>query len=607
MLIKTLFKTCLSITTALIVTQPVLGFSQTSSVANPVMATGLSAGTAYGRAIVPGASGQLVNASAVNWTSSSSSPSTAPNDLGVFSTPQTDQGVLRSAQSIGLTNMGVQAQINCQNYVKGAPGTTTASDLQCAAVNFLNNKCTTATPAEASVMKSTGATSAQSDNCVGTYGGGQSQFNIQVATTDPLFGNVSPSTLAANDGSSCSTVNVITTPAEFSQNTCVINSSGTAYTCSESLTTTITSQLSAATRTDTCSSGVLVEGYCQVTTSSPPSPDYVCAVGFTLSGTSCSETLTQAATPIYACPGGEVLSGSSCISTTLASIANFTCPTGFSVIGSNCVETLTQSASIASYSCPSGFALAGSVCTQTQTLVATPNYSCPSGYSLSGNSCSQVISQVATANYTCPTGSVLSGSNCTTVSFLTSPATLVSYSCPTGFSVSGASCVQTLTQSASIANYSCPSNYLVSGSNCTQTLNQPGTPAYACTTGYTLSRTSCSKTNTQSATPNYSCPSGAVLLGSICQTTTTASISSYVCPSAYTLSGTTCSETLSQAATASYSCPTGATLTGSGATSTCNTVTTSSATPTYRCPTGQALSGTQCVYLVGPANLLKPA
>ena len=129
MLIKTLYRTCYSIAIAFTVIQPLLGLSQTTSVANPVMATGLSAGTVFGRAIVPTASGQVINASAVNWASNTNAPSTAPKDLGAFSTPQTDPGVLSSAQSIGLTNMGVQAQINCQNYVKGAPGTTTASEI----------------------------------------------------------------------------------------------------------------------------------------------------------------------------------------------------------------------------------------------------------------------------------------------------------------------------------------------------------------------------------------------------------------------------------------------------------------------------------------------
>ena len=118
----------------------------------------------------------------------------------------------------------------------------------------------------------------------------------------------------------------------------------------------------------------------------------------------------------YSCPAGASLSGTTCTSTVTqaATVSSYTCSSG-TVSGSSCVTTSTSAAGV-SYSCPAGQTLSGSSCSQssTATTAGTPYYSCPAGYTLSGTTCSVqgTASTAATVVLSCPSGGTLSGLNC---------------------------------------------------------------------------------------------------------------------------------------------------------------------------------------------------
>ncbi len=585
--------------------------SSTSTPISPISSspassqTALSDGTHYANLLVPVIPGQVINPIAVNWKGSTNAPTTAPPGLGEFSFPNTNPNLLSTAQTSGLANMGILTQVTCQNYVAGGKGTTPATDQQCAAVNFLNNQCTTPSPTEAGVLNSSGTAYSQGNNCGGTFGGGQSQFNMKVSSLDPIFGSVTATAInneSAINGSTCTPVTVITAPAEYSENACVINNSGTQYTCSQSLSTTITSQSNPAVQKSSCISGILLGNYCQQTSSAAAAVTYICAEGYSLVGASCTQTNSQVATPNYSCPSGQTLEGSTCSAISVAVVASYSCPKGYTVSGSGCMETLTESASVRSYSCPIGYSVNGTYCTQSLSQTATPSYICPVGYSLDHSTCSKAITVQAVGNPGCPNGSTLNGPNCTTPSNSITPAMSDSYTCPIGYTLSGSSCTQTITQAALIATYSCPPGYSVTGSSCTVELTQFATPNYSCPTGYVLNGAACLQTLTQSGTPNYLCSTG-ILYGSSCLTTSQASVASYSCTSGYALSGTLCTQTLTQPASiAGYTCLSDQTQ--SGATCTSTSKSTVDAMSNYSCASG-ALSGSICTtsgsYVATPA------
>ncbi len=238
------------------------------------------------------------------------------------------------------------------------------------------------------------------------------------------------------------------------------------------------------------------------------------------------------------CNDGSIPINGICTSTVSekepASISGYNCPSGYTLSGSTCSQTLTQGATISSYSCPSGTTLSGSQCLTTTSAAATPAYACPSGYSLSGSTCSKVNTQGGTPVYTCPSGSTLQGTQCVSPTNEYSPATVSTYTCPSGYTLSGSTCSQTLTQGATISSYSCPAGATLSGSQCLTTTSAAATPAYACPSGYSLSGTTCSKTNTQAGSPVYACRAGGTLSGNQCTyviTTTSEAITNHSCTS----------------------------------------------------------------------------
>ncbi len=109
-------------------------------------------------------------------------------------------------------------------------------------------------------------------------------------------------------------------------------------------------------------------GYCVF------SADASCPAGSTLSGTTCSQTLTEAATLSHSCPSGQTLNGANCESV------------------HSTVET--QPASPV-YSCAPGAVLNGSTCQSSQTQSASPVYRCPGEKVLNGTTCSNPTAAVA--------------------------------------------------------------------------------------------------------------------------------------------------------------------------------------------------------------------
>lgn len=631
-------------------------FAQPSYAQN---ASGIAAGTTFANSIVSTSPSQIVNSSAVSSTAwnSTATPVAVPSNLGAFSNPATDNSTYTSAASLGLTGIGLKTQSNC---VSNVPGTNSLMDQQCAAVNFMSNNCLPQNTTEKAVVGSVPVVSAGSSNCNGTYGQGATQFNYgnQVTPSDPLFATINNSqstaatTLAGT--AACTQQTVVTTPAQYATETCVTSSSTTQMGCSQSLNTTVITNDLPATVTDSCSNGVLVGNYCQSSSTGAAAPMYVCPIGYTLNGITCSEIISNPGTPNYSCPVGSTLSGTNCLSqnnvSTPASISSYSCPVGYALSGTTCSVTLTQSAAIASYSCPTGQSLSGTTCitTSTTTTTAASTYSCPSG-TLSGTSCTATSSSAATANYSCPAGDTSTGSGsgmscqlaiaaaskppCTTFTgwqwdfggpapvkmqfctaaslkcsgYLTTDASgNINYVCepPTGcpagttfhWNFSPYTREYNIPACVSTSNvYSCPTGGTLSGSTCTST-SSATVSSFSCPSGGTLASNNCITTTTTSATISYSCPVGLTLAGSNCTeiiTTTSPATPNYSCPTGDTLSGTTCSGTVTSPATNNYSCPNGSTLNGINCLSQ-NNVSTPAGISSYSCSNGYSLSGSTC-------------
>lgn len=255
-----------------------------------------------------------------------------------------------------------------------------------------------------------------------------------------------------------------------------------------------------------------------------------CPAGYVQQGSQCVQT--SAATVTYACPAGWHLAGNECSLVTVqaANLTGYTCSAGFTLSGTTCTET--QAATASGYSCPAGYVLSGTSCTNNQSQAATPTYTCPPGWTRAGTICSGPVTQPAGTVYACPTGWTLAGTTCTQTS---SQAASPSYSCPAGYTLAGTVCQEVLTQ-ASSPTYSCPAGYTVSGSNCVQTSSYAATPTYSCPSGFTLSGTTCTKASTYAANAVWSCPSGWTLSGTTCSEAVNYQTTTYFCPSGGTAS-----------------------------------------------------------------------
>lgn len=214
-------------------------------------ASDVSNGQAFANSLAPTSASQVVNPSGVSasaWGSQTGTPTSVPAGLGGFSSPTNDSTLLSNAQSTSLTAMGNKAMLDCANYVAGSDQ---YQNQYCAAVNFLNNACMQPTTGEASVLGKTGTNQGSSANCAGSYGAGQSQFNFsdQVTSTDSMFNVISSlgSTAGGVLQQTCSPQTVVSQPAQYANNTCVVSNDTQDDTCSQTLNVSAVNSSVAAT------------------------------------------------------------------------------------------------------------------------------------------------------------------------------------------------------------------------------------------------------------------------------------------------------------------------------------------------------------------------
>ncbi len=189
-------------------------------------------GLAFGNSIAPTSKGQIVNPSATSssaW-SASTLPSSVPSGLGTFSKPLDGSTTFTQARSIGLSGLGNAAMDRCANYV---PSGNPEADQECAAVNFLSQRCMAPRAGYPSSQSS------MSGSCVGSYGSGQAQFDFatQVTSRDNIFENISGAQKDAQNstGTTCKPHSAVTKPAEYDSATCIKSTNATAITCSQYL------------------------------------------------------------------------------------------------------------------------------------------------------------------------------------------------------------------------------------------------------------------------------------------------------------------------------------------------------------------------------------
>ncbi|VVD30958.1 hypothetical protein [Paraburkholderia dioscoreae] len=381
-------------------------------------ASDLANGTSFAKTLAPTSPSQIVNPSGVSsaWAGQTSTPSTVPAGLAGFSNPNTDSTLLSTARSGSLAAMGNQTMIDCASYV---PGSDEYKNQDCAAVNFLNNQCMQATTGEQSVLGKTGTAHGTSANCAGTYGAGQSQFGYgnQVTPTDPMFtGTLNLGNTAGNVLSqTCSTSTVVTTPAQYANNTCIVSTDEEDNACSQYLNTTVTNTISQALSTQNC-------------------PD-----GGTLQGNVCVHTITY--NPTISCPDGYIQNNvNQCVQYNQLQGTPY-CPSGTTANYTN-TGTMLCLAPQFSNGCPASYAgmpLEAIVFSLGGTCLGDylPLQSCPNGYSWNGSACTQT--NVVGTTMTCPSGGSLQGATCVSSSTTSSTTT---YSCPSGQTLNGTGCIQ---------------------------------------------------------------------------------------------------------------------------------------------------------------------
>lgn len=241
------------------ITRLVLLFALVSSsfAAQAQNAQAMRDGLMFGNSIAPTAKGQIVNPAAASsaWPASSL-PSSIPHGLGTFSKPLDGTTTLSQARTIGLSGIGNAALDRCANYI---PTGNPEADQECAAVNFLSQRCMTASGAQGQILQSNGGLNGAmvgSPYCEGSYGKSANKFDFanQVKETDNVFNTskAAQTNAAAITGQTCQPKSVVTRPAQFEQNTCFKSVETDSMTCSQVL------QVSCAARTDGCDAGGVV-------------------------------------------------------------------------------------------------------------------------------------------------------------------------------------------------------------------------------------------------------------------------------------------------------------------------------------------------------------
>ena len=221
---------------------------------------GLQDGTDFANSIKPSDNTHLVNPSTLNQDNawgSGTAPTTVPSGLGAFSNPVNDNSVYNSAKGIGIAGLGLQTQADCSNYV---PGQSKERDQQCAAVNFMSNRCTPVSATQMEVFKKIPRVSGASNDCNGTYGQGASMFNYaaQMTKKDNIFNNANGARQNASTvaGSDCSIQDVQTSPAKFETKTCSVTRNVTEEGCSKNLHVTVNNNFTCVKNTFPTSSTI---------------------------------------------------------------------------------------------------------------------------------------------------------------------------------------------------------------------------------------------------------------------------------------------------------------------------------------------------------------
>jgi hypothetical protein len=601
-------------------------------------AAAIDDGTAFANSIAPTAPGQLVNPATVNpsaW-SSTTTPTTAPAQLGAFSTPNTSNNIYNSAISTSIGALGVQTQNECASY---APGTDPLMDQKCAAVNFMSNNCLPRTTTQQQVIGTNPVTTAGVNNCSGTYGEGASKFDYSnlITKTDPAFTNVNNAQTSAG-ATVCMPQTIVTTPAKNALSTCITAASTSQLGCSQSLNATVITTYQTAKPTNNCPGGVMVGNYCQASSTGEPLKVYVCPAGYTLDGTTCVGPATINAsiatypsnydapsTPLglydviglngidltFQCTNGvptvtahvnpaNQIHGGQCNSTYPDVTMALNGTTSFTGLASHNYDWTDQTYVALSYNQTTSTITTNwsGACKQPSRFNACPDdslYYTTAGTLGRGGSAGRCLPKaggisLATgggrAGFTCPAGyTAASGALLPFASYGGTARTW----CVKGTVISTTASTSTNPKPVPSKNLTCSPP--PPPPNTTATVN-----SYSCPSGGTVSGSNCVITADAVSRISYSCTSGLSSTGTGCTATTTTTIPAtpvYACSSGYTLSGSICLGTpANQIATISgYSCPSGATLSGTN----CITVTTAPAPVPYSCADGSAPMNDVCI------------
>ena len=233
-----------------------------------------------------------------------------------------------------------------------------------------------------------------------------------------------------------------------------------------------------------CPSGGTLSGVTCNTSSSVAATgtnNYSCSAPYVVStGSSTCSPTTSAATGVYSCAVGATLSGTTCTNglnyrpptSYVATRTGYTCSVGV-LVTATCYNPGTANGVAANnitYSCASG-TLSGSNCITNGSYAATytaTTYICPGGGSLSGSTCVLNTGATGTTPYSCPSGGSLSGTTCTISGSYAATYTAPTYSCASG-TLSGSTCIIAGSYAATLASATCASTGVLQAgaSSCT--------------------------------------------------------------------------------------------------------------------------------------------
>ncbi len=215
-------------------------------------------GLTFGNSMAPTSKGQIVNPSATSssaW-SASTVPSSVPSGLGTFSKPLDGTTTFTHARSMGLSGLGNAAMDRCANYV---PTGNPEADQECAAVNFLSQRCMTASGARGQILQNNGGLNGAmvgSSYCEGSFGKAANKFDFanQVKGSDTAFDVIKGAQTNAGSmtGQTCQPKSVVTKPAQHEENTCLKSMETNSVSCSQVL------KVSCAAPTDGCDAGGVI-------------------------------------------------------------------------------------------------------------------------------------------------------------------------------------------------------------------------------------------------------------------------------------------------------------------------------------------------------------